>query len=162
MAVLDTIRRNPVALFAAAVAGVGGWIVAEALAPHGPPAERPLIAVGPQAAFIEAPPPQIGVPPAALTVLPMLRPGMPRAEVEGILGIPPADAVDPVTVTDGQLRYRASYDLGDPEPLATVRPIKRHRMPPPPDSTGIRVAIEFDASKPGHPLVDILYLDPLF
>src|SRR5688572_15652019 len=111
MAVLDPIRRNPVALFAVAVAGIGAWIVAEFLAPPPPLTERPLIAGGPQAAFTEGPPLPIGMPPAALTVLPKLRPGMSRVEVEGLLGSPPADAVHPVTVSDGQFRYRASYDL---------------------------------------------------
>jgi hypothetical protein len=166
MRILDTIRRNPVALLAAAVAGIGGLVVAELLAPPPPLTERPLLGSGPQAAVTESPLPPLGVSPPPFAILPKLRPGMPRVEVEELLGHPTADAVQPVTLTDGQLRYRAAYDLGDPDPPATVRPIKRlptKILPPAPgESSGIRVALEYDASKPGHPLVDILYPDPLF
>ena len=168
MRILDTIRSNPGTLLVAAVAGIGGWVVAELLAPPPPLTELPLPTSGPHAVVAEssAPLPHWEVSPATLAVLPMLRPGMPRAEVEGLLGLPTADAVEPVTFTDGQLRYRAAYDLGDPEPPPTIRPIKRlPRKPLPPapgQSSGIRVALEYDASKPGHPLVDILYPDPLF
>jgi hypothetical protein len=46
----------------------------------------------------------------------------------------------------------------------TIRPfLSRSRVLPPPSEPGsVVIALEFDASRPGHPLVEVLYPDPLF
>jgi hypothetical protein len=163
MRVLDTIRRNPVAGLAIVAAGIGGWIAA-GLLDNGPPSvEPPPGEMSLRIAEVPRIPPPPGSATVSLAVLPKLKLGMTRVEVEDLLGPPTADAVQPVTVIDGRLRYRAAYDLGEPDPPATIRPIRRPRLPMPiPDPPLPRVALEFDASKPGHPLVEVLYLDPLF
>lgn len=98
-------------------------------------------------------------------VLSKLKPGMTRAEVEQLVGTPAPDDILPATVSDGKVTYQTAYeaDLG---PLPTVRPIepmrphaKAHR-PAPKGRT--LVTLEFDATKPGHPLLGIHYPDPLF
>ena len=163
MRVLDTISRNPVAGLAVVIAGIGGWIAAEFLNPAPP---CPVASSGPvpvRATMTRIlPPPPTTDQTVSLAVLPKLRLGMTRVEVETLIGTPPAEAVQPVTLTDGRFRYRAAYDLGEPDPPATIRPIRRFHVPPPPPEPQARVALEFDASQPGHPLVEIVYLDPLF
>jgi hypothetical protein len=166
MRMLDTIRRNPIATLAVVVAGLGGWAITELLSPPPPlkpapmPDARALMAA--DVSFM----PTTADSSTLLLALSKLRPGMSRVEVEELVGAPTADSVHPVTVTDGRARYRAAYDIGDPEPLATIRPIKRLPIKPMPriphESSGIQVALEYDASKPGHPLIEVLYLDPLF
>ena len=163
MRVLNPIRRNPLVGLAFLVVAIGGWAIAD----HFTPAPPAIIPPPPQNSLmmVELP---FGSSPSGqavtLDMLPKLRPGMTRVEVEDLIGPPPADGVQPVTMTDDGLRYRASYDLADPSPLATIRPIRRPRIPPPPQENGFvdRVAFVFDASKPGHPLIEVIYLDPLF
>jgi hypothetical protein len=173
MQVLNVIRRNPVAGLLVVAAGILGWIGAGLVnLPAKPEESRALVGprrlptpeAFPDAIAVDVTNPEIPseVRARTLTLLPKLRPGMTRVEVEGILGPPTADGIHPVTVTDGQARYRAAYDLADPDPPATIRPIKNFRLFPPRQEPGAHVALEFDASKPGHPLIEILYLDPLF
>jgi hypothetical protein len=93
-----------------------------------------------------------------------VKPGMTRAEVEKLVGAPATADVSPATVTDGRVTYHALYeaDLG---PLPTVRPVFAPHRPPvvrEPDPTRTLVTLEFDATKPGHPLLEIHYPDPLF
>jgi hypothetical protein len=97
----------------------------------------------------------------SLAQIPKLRPGMPRAEVEGILGPPQPEHVQPVFVGEGRLTYRTAYELLDPDPPATIRPIPSRRTPadPKPAATPL-VTLEFDATRAGHPLVEVRYLDP--
>jgi hypothetical protein len=80
---------------------------------------------------------------------------MSRTEVEGVLGPPPADRVLPVRGD------AATYLTGYPALFGPVPPVQitRRTLPPRPDA---HVALEFDASRPGHPLVQVHYPDPLF
>jgi hypothetical protein len=94
-------------------------------------------------------------------VLHKLKPGMTRTEVEGLVGRPAPHDVHPATVADGRVTYRACYEA-DLEPPSTVRPIRPTRpvVARPADRT--LVTLEFDATKPGHPLIEVHYPDPLF
>lgn len=97
-------------------------------------------------------------------VLPKLKPGMTRAEVEGLVGTPAAGDTHPAEVADGRVIYRTTYEV-DLDPPQTVRPIRPFRPMPPtakPPSDRTLITLEFDATKPGHPLLGILYPDPLF
>lgn len=91
-----------------------------------------------------------------------IKPGMTRAEVEELVGAPAPNDIHPVKVVDGKVTYHTTYeaDLG---PLPTVRPVTprpKDRNPAPNAKT--LVTLEYDATKPGHPLLGIHYPDPLF
>jgi outer membrane protein assembly factor BamE (lipoprotein component of BamABCDE complex) len=95
--------------------------------------------------------------------LPKLKAGMTRAEVEGLLGTPPADQIHAVTVNENRITYRTTYEMSESDLPMTIRPIQsRARVPARPNDPLSFVALEFDASQPGHPLLGVLYPDPLF
>lgn len=98
-------------------------------------------------------------------VLHKLKPGMTRVEVEVLVGAPEAHDILPAHVYDGKVTYFTAYEA-DLAPPATVRPIRTPRpnpMGPRPDPTDrTLVTLEFDATKPGHPLLGVHYPDPLF
>jgi hypothetical protein len=93
-------------------------------------------------------------------LLPKLKPGMTRTEVEGLIGAPAPADLHPAAVAQGKVTYSTTYeaDLGPPP---TVRPIGALRPSPNPKGRAV-VRLEFDATKPGHPLLEIHYPDPLF
>jgi len=97
-------------------------------------------------------------------VLPNLKPGMNRHEVEGFLGSPAPDRIQTIIAADGRKTYSTAYEFGDLAPPMTIRPIQP--MPRPraetPHADRLTIAFVFDATKPGHPLIDIIYPDPLF
>jgi hypothetical protein len=97
-------------------------------------------------------------------VLPHVKPGMNRHEVEGFLGRPDPDQIQPITSTNGRMTYSMAYEFDDLGPLMTIRPIQpRPRMHVEPSPGGrLTIAFVFDAARPGHPLIDIIYPDPLF
>jgi hypothetical protein len=78
-----------------------------------------------------------------------------RADVEGLIGLPPADLVYPVSEVDGRLTYRMTYlaNLDPMGPPNTVRPITGR--PPTPAIPKSLISLEFDASLPGHPLIRV-------
>jgi hypothetical protein len=80
-------------------------------------------------------------------VVSRLQPGMPRAEVEGIVGLPPADLVQPITANNGRFTYTTSY-------LANLEPTAHPLVGPRPIPRTL-IGLEFDATRPGHPLVKI-------
>ena len=89
---------------------------------------------------------------------------MTRVEIEELIGPPSVDHVQAVTISDGQMRYRTAYEIDDLGPPMTVRPFASHRRSrtPAPQTPRSMIALEFDASQPGHPLIEIVYPDPLF
>ncbi len=89
-------------------------------------------------------------------LLPRLQPGMARVEVEGLIGTPPAQLVYPVSNVDGRLIYRASYlaNFEPPPPAPVGVP-----LPVPPVRT--MIGLEFDAERPGHPLIKVHVPDPM-
>ena len=167
MRVLDRIRRNPAAVLSVVVATILGWVASGLLNPPPvPPPPGPKLALRPLPVPVldglEGAVPIDGERPVPVEALPKLRPGMTRAEVEKVLGPPGPGGLHPVTVSEGRLTYRTAYELAEPDLPATVRLIVRPRVPARPTDPKSQVALEFDASKPGHPLVEVLYLDPLF
>lgn len=170
----STIQKNPVPVLCAVVAGVVGWALSAAV--NAPPAEPELVVPpGGPPAVVQAQVMVLDVPPSEYRlvsgeVLPKLKPGMTRVEIEDLLGPPTSNSLQPVVAADGRLTYHTAYELADPDPLMTVRPIRAggRRLPTPPvadpgpPAPPALLALEFDASKPGHPLIGVVYLDPLF
>lgn len=169
MRLLRAIRENPVIVLGVAIAVLIGWIAIDlskgplALLPHS------ALQAAESAELVQPIPAQAllpgahGTPAVSVAMLPQLRPGMTRAEVEDLLGPPTADRVEPVTFQNGRVRYRTTYELDDSGVPMTIRPIQfRARILPAPRAPRSLVALEFDASLPGHPLVEVLDPDPLF
>jgi hypothetical protein len=99
----------------------------------------------------------------ALEEISKLKPGMSRAEVESVIGPPLANGVQPVTQTDGRLTYWGSYTLLRPDPAAPDHSDAGPKKAPEKNmASKPQISIQYDASKPGHPLLDIRYQDPLF
>jgi hypothetical protein len=168
--------RHPLAILSAFALGFIAWLWRDATAPQGPPGpEGPNVVIAdgsvnrrlPMPPGVENAPQTKPGPRETAQVLAKLKPGMTRAEVEGVLGAPAPHAIHPVTVTDGTITYNTTYeaDLGPPP---TVRPIRPHPKFPMPPAQATRpaaptvVILQFDATKPGHPLLGIFYPDPLF
>jgi hypothetical protein len=161
MRTLSFVFRNPVPVLGALALAFAGWVVFEGTGDR-PSAQVPPFPGGPQHVFLDGAIPPL-TPQATAETLPRLKPGMTRAEVEELVGAPKADGVGPATASGDRLVYHAAYEA-DLNPPATVRPIhatsKIRHLPRPP-VTEI-VFLEFDASRPGHPLVGVHYPDPLF
>jgi hypothetical protein len=184
MRLLRLVRHHPGIFLAVVATAFAAWVWVDVFRGLSRPAD-PQVADGPNdgsaAPFfpkrVPPPPPIMGLngelapvpepeqprssPTITAQVLPKLKPGMTRTEVEGLVGAPQARDVYPATFADGRVTYRASYEA-DLEPPPTVRPIRpgRHVAKPPANRT--MVTLEFDATKPGHPLIEVHYPDPLF
>lgn len=141
------LRNHPVALFGLVVAGLVAWVAADAPGPPAwaLPADAPgSVPPGPWA--LTGARPDDLTPGARRTPDPgavdpslfdRLLPGMTRRDVEILLGVPSADRVAPIT--PDRLTYRTTYP---------VHPCQSAGQCPP-------VALEYDASRPGHPLVKV-------
>ncbi len=92
-------------------------------------------------------------------LLAKLKPGMTRAEVDGLVGIPAPEDISPVTVADGKVTYQTTYDadLGVP---STIRPLQSPKSGAA-QKPRMLVTLEFDATKPGHPLLSVTFPKPL-
>jgi hypothetical protein len=176
MRILKFLRRRPLAVLGALALAFVVWLWRDALDGPGVPTDPQ-----PPSSVVHAPPlrklPAPGLddgparprpdPRGTAQGIAKLKPGMTRSEVEGLVGAPDPERIYPATVADGVVTYSTSYeaDLG---PLSTVRPIRPHpKLPVPPvrDSKvgpPSVVTLQFDATKPGHPLLGIYYPDPLF
>lgn len=175
MRILQFLRRYPISILAVFAVAFVVWLWRDSLVSDpkiegNTGAMRRVLPPPPSATTDEAVPPANGKetlklnPRETAQILPKLKPGMLRAEVEVLVGLPAPEDIHPAMVDNGRVTYQTAYeaDLGPPR---TVRPIKapRHPMgrdPQPPSRT--LVTLEFDATKPGHPLLGIHYPDPLF
>ncbi|HEY1188893.1 MAG TPA: hypothetical protein VGE74_14660 [Gemmata sp.] len=170
---LSFLRRNPLLVLGAFVVTFAVWVLSDltdrsrvpsAQAPgNGLPngnvkLVRPLPVPAGEVVAVE---PARLTPQGTAQALPKLKPGMTRAEVEELVGAPAVGSISPATVQDGRVTYHTQYeaDLG---PLPTVRPVGRVRHTLQPSPPRALVTLEFDATKPGHPLVGVHYPDPLF
>ncbi len=176
MMLMRSIRRNPVAVLALFVLAFGAWVLVDTLQK---PQQR-YVQIDPhdyQLIGVEAPP--LGGPPPAVEEKPRpaphataeairkLKPGMTRTEVEVLVGAPAANDIHPASVNDGRVTYHTTYETDlDLDPPATVRPINTPRPGPKDRDPNLRgkavVKLEFDATKPGHPLVSVHYPAPMF
>lgn len=164
MKLFHHIRNAPLPVLAVVVAGFGLWIAYDAATARGPAGGgyEPSLAVQDGPLFIpDRPTPKLSE--VRPELFPRLKPGMSRAEVEGLLGPPLADLIRPVAETDGRLTYHTTYPVTtDAMPLNTVRPIGGRVMPVVILANQSQIALEFDATLPGHPLVNVQFSDPLF
>ena len=174
---LKTIQENPITVLSVAVLALIGWVAVD-LAKTGPKKQTAeLSAPGDEVEFqerfaesaivIEEDTPVSLMPENAVvssTVLPRVKAGMKRVEVERFLGPPTPDQIHPVAINNGHMTYSTAYELDDIGPPMTIRPInsRMRKFPQPPRQPRSLIAFVFDATVPGHPLVDILYADPLF
>jgi hypothetical protein len=174
---LKTIQENPITVLSVSVLALIGWVAVD-LAKTGPKKQTAeLSAPADEIEFQErsaeaaivleedtpvTPMPENSVVSSAL--LPRVKAGMKRVEVERFLGLPTPNQIHPVTLNNGRMTYSTAYELDDIGPPMTIRPIhSRVRIfPQPPRQPRSLIAFVFDATVPGHPLVDILYADPLF
>lgn len=168
---LRFLRDNPLILLGVAVAAFAGWVLSDYSKAR--PDSQTSRAQNPEAIgmiSVEAPPPVPDNRPPGPSVVtseqvPQLKPGMTRSEVEAIIGQPPADLVSPVSEVEGRMTYTAAYLANlDPGPAPIRGPMPGRRVPPPPASSIPKsmIALEFDASKPGHPLVNVHINFPKF
>jgi hypothetical protein len=160
------LRLRPIVVLVGGVCAFAAWLWYESVYPN----NKPVVTNN---GFVPhkrlLPPPVADTPVLAPTVLPKLRPGMPRTEVEDLLGAPAPTDIHPATVAGGRVTYFTAYET-DLAPVPTVRstrPIASMGRQPPSDKNAARpprtlVTLEFDATKPGHPLVGVHYPDPLF
>jgi hypothetical protein len=163
MQLLRSVGRHPLALLGVLGIAFLGWICWD-LFPAGP--INPKLPAGAEhAANPLLAPMQNGVtdtvvpdplPPGAPPELSKLKPGMPRSEVEELLGTPSAEAVSPASVAGGRVTYIVSYEA-DRGPMPTIRPIgaPAHAGSRPEPNGRMLVLLVFDATKPGHPLVGV-------
>ncbi len=176
MGLVNSIQKNPVWVLCFAVLLLIGWVAVD-LAKTG--TRRPSARVS--SASKELPVPErsveaaivgedmpVPLPPASSvvlsTVLPQLKPGMKRVEVERVLGLPTPEQIHPVTLNNGRMTYSTSYQFDDLGPPMTIRPIQSRprSLPQPSPPARSLIAFVFDATAPGHPLIDIQFSDPLF
>ncbi|MDY3552279.1 hypothetical protein R5W24_001359 [Gemmata sp. JC717] len=80
-----------------------------------------------------APPDRVG------QLLARLQPGLPRTEVEGLLGTAAA-RIHPVKVRDNKVTYVAVYEVTSPLTAGDSRTV---------------VTVEYDATQPGHTLLSV-------
>lgn len=163
---LRFLRRNPLLVLAAFAAAFAFWVWQDSTTdPPVVETTAPLRAV-PQmmtAALIDG---EVfnPVPQSTAHALPRLRPGMTRTEVEGLVGPAAADDISPAVVAGGRVTYHMAYeaDLGPPSTVRPVKPPRARATLTAEPANRTLVTLEFDATKPGHPLVGVHYPDPLF
>ena len=165
MSVLNTIRNHPLRLALLLVLAFGAWVAYDSSSskPYRQtepfdtlPAEPPGVVVSMPASKLyfqqNAGQARDGSRPGVVTadLIPRLQPGMARVAVEELIGQPPASLVHPVSVVDGKFIYRATYlanlDSGPPMSAPAARSI---------------IALEYDAGRPGHPLLKVHIPDPM-
>lgn len=170
MRALHFLRNHAVAITCVALVGLNVWVVSQMLDTRGQSfgasGHQPLMPIvipAPTATASLMPihedpsPPSFHSSVASTAALPKLRQGMTRAEVEQLLGTPPADHIQAVTLSSDRITYQTVYEVIESNLPLAVRARTTRAMDFQP-----LVALEFDASKPGHPLLGIHYADPLF
>jgi hypothetical protein len=170
MQALQRIRNNPIAVLGLLAVAFFVWILSDYRASQVPQPEFKTVVASDtpltnRKKLLPPPPASVTQPqPVSIELLPKLKPGMPRSEVEKLLGPPAPDSLQPVTQANGRFTYCSAYELLDLEPPMTIRPIrpKTPQHAPKQGEPKALVTIEYDASKPGHPLIEVHYPDPLF
>ena len=177
MGLLNSIKKNPVWVLCFAVLLLIGWVAVDlaktdtkkpSAGLSSPSNELPVPGRTVEAAILGDDVPVV-LPPGnsvvSSTVLPQLKPGMKRVEVERVLGPPTPDQIHPVTLNNGRMTYSTAYEFDDLGPPMTIRPITSRLLtlpPPPARPARSHIAFVFDATATGHPLIAIQFSDPLF
>jgi hypothetical protein len=175
------IRENPFVILCAALVALLGWVATDlarqkpskearvpldlSLPPSAPPLDSNLSFAPVRPGLAADEPITAMASRITVAMLPKLKAGMTRTQVESLIGAPTADQVQPVSNSGGRVTYRTAYaidDLGTPMTIRPIQPRARPRPALPSADTALVVALEFDASLPGHPLVEIVFPDPLF
>lgn len=161
MSPISMIRNHPLILGGVLVAGFATWLAIDSL-PSQPGPVKPftgqLTTVGTiSTQGLPDDPGLMAHRPGVVTTaqIARLHPGMPRVDVEELIGLPPAGLVQPVAAAEGKLTYRASY-LANLDSMQESQPGSGNPVIP-----RSIIAIEFDASRPGHPLVKVHLPDPM-
>lgn len=81
--------------------------------------------------------------PPTTEALAQLKPGMTRAEVEGVVGTPAAHDIHPAIVEGMRVTYQIAYEVEQNPPLGDMQTRKQ------------QIKLEYDATQPGHPLVGV-------
>ncbi|HEY3789114.1 MAG TPA: hypothetical protein VGL71_09675 [Urbifossiella sp.] len=166
---LRFLRDYPMAIAVVLVLGFAAWLAYDACKP--PNYSPPPLAIGPNTTQVHSPRPLPENPALKLARSPdpsrpglvtadlitRLHPGMARVEVEELIGTPPAELVHPVANVNGRFTYRASYLANLEKSHTTPGPGAISAAPPPRSMIGV----EYDASRPGHPLVKVHIPDPM-
>lgn len=170
MHILQRIRNNPIAVLSVLAVALIAWVAVDLF-----PSQSPVPNLDPAAfppskikKFLPSPPEEPSHHAASVSVgmLSKVKPGMTRIEVEQILGPPAPDQLQPVTQTNGGLTYCTAYELINSELPTTIRPIQpkasRTSIQSTPVDPKSQVTLQYDASKPGHPLIEVHYPNPVF
>jgi hypothetical protein len=159
MRLLEPVRQYPVALLAVVALAFVSWVWWDALPNRPEPVPHADLSLQPVAVMTALT--DTDAPPPLVRVLPLLKPGMSRAEVERLVGAPTGD-IHPASVTGDRVTYHTAYeaDFGAPPTVRPIRPMPK--LPADPNVPRAIVTLEFDATRPGHPLVNVHYPDPLF
>jgi hypothetical protein len=137
-----TIGVPPLAVFGAAILMFGGWIAWEAI--RTPDRNTRDAAQPGRPSHLEPP-----VPPAE-AALGVVHVGNPRWLIERHFDSFAPPQLDPIDVTSGAPVLRARYHLPLMHPVPHLMPnFRPHEFRPGP----YLLALEFDGSKPGHPLM---------
>lgn len=167
---MRSLRHKPLVVLCLGIGAFVAWVSSDLFQhtreiPPAPTGDLVMVEITPPILTPRDPEKAKPTPSETAQVLPKLKPGMTRTEVEGLVGSPEPDDIHPATITGQRVTYRTAYEA-DFEPPATIRPLKpiapmgRTIAEPKPPRT--LVTLEFDATKPGHPLVEVYYPDPLF
>jgi hypothetical protein len=175
MGLLDFVRRSPVTVLGAFCVALGVWVWCDSAPNHQPrvvgaqPSEPDSAQVCPNAGLDDERPFCGGEerakpnPQNTTQILSKLKPGMLRTEVEALAGVPATQNIHPATITDGQVRYQVTYEADfQPVPLVRVLSASRPRSVEGDPKPRILVTLEYDATKPGHPLLGLSYSGRLF
>lgn len=156
MRFFSRVRNAPVLLLVVVLIGFGLWVASDLPAdrpppsPMGGPPQMSLAAPEELSASLPTSGPLVVTP----EMVSRLQPGMTRSEVEAVIGPPPAELVHPVAVVNGKHVYQADYLANLDAPQFGTR-MAGGRSVPVPVVPKTLIAVEFDASRPGHPLLKI-------
>jgi hypothetical protein len=166
MKTLHGIRNYPIVVLTVMAAALFTWIFVESGSPTktNPDTVKPVpdsklrkLELHPQ----QPPRLQFEVRPATVELLSKVKPGMPRVEVERLIGPPNPEQIQAVTETNGRLTYRTAYELEEAKLPMTIRPTqqKSTRTPKNTIESKSQLTFEYDATKPGHPLIEVHFPD---
>lgn len=164
MKTLHGIRNYPIVVLTVMSAALFTWIFLESSKKNNPDTGKPIPESRlkkPEFQPKEPPRLQAQVRPTTVELLSRVKPGMPRVEVERLIGLPEPEQIQAVTETNGRLTYRTAYELEEAKLPMTIRPTqqKSTRTPKNTIESKSQLTFEYDATKPGHPLIEVHFPD---